>query len=147
MADGASERGGRAYGAYEARTGPSTHGWADGRTSGRADGRTRWTGGRAGGPRFKRPHSMRLGSILGAQSTCLVRARVRRVPGSAVGSSTIPRETPVLSACRSTKTQVNLGSALNRSKYHQSNPSNVPGILDSNLSKRACVYTSKSLTT
>ena len=42
--------------------------------------------------------------------------------------------------CRSTKTQVNLSSALNRTKHHQSNPSNVPGILDSNLSKRACIY-------
>ena len=41
---------------------------------------------------------MRLGSLLGAQSACLVRALVRRVPGSAVGSSTIPRQTPVLSA-------------------------------------------------
>ena len=41
---------------------------------------------------------MRLGSLLGAQSACLVRARVRRVLGSAVGSSTIPRQTPVLSA-------------------------------------------------
>ena len=49
--------------------------------------------------------------------------------------------------CRSTKTQVNPSSALNRTKHHQSNPSNVPGILDSNLSKRACVYTSKSLIT
>ena len=52
-----------------------------------------------------------------------------------------------LSRCRSTKTQVNPSSALNRTRHHQSNPSNVPGILDSNLSKRACVYTSKSLTT
>ena len=51
------------------------------------------TGGRAGGPGFKR-----LGSLLGTQSACLVRARVRRVPGSALGSSTIPRQTPVLSA-------------------------------------------------
>ena len=42
--------------------------------------------------------------------------------------------------CRSTKTQVNPSSALNRIKHHQSNPSNVPGILDSNLSKRACVF-------
>ena len=77
--------------------------WADGqsgsplvgRTGGRADERTN---GRASGPGFKRPHSTRLGSLLGTQSTCLVRARVRRVPGSAVGSSTIPRQTPVLSA-------------------------------------------------
>ena len=45
-----------------------------------------------------------------------------------------------LSNCRSTKTQVNPSSALNRIKHHQSNPSNVPGILDSNLSKRACVF-------
>ena len=50
-------------------------------------------------------------------------------------------------ACRSTKTQVNPSSALNRTKHHQSNPSNIPGILDSNLSKRTCVYTSKSLIT
>ena len=57
-----------------------------------------------------------------------------------------PAAAPEMS-CRSTKTQVNPGSALNRSKHHQSNPSNVPGILDSNLFKRACVYTSKSLTT
>ena len=42
--------------------------------------------------------------------------------------------------CRSTKTQVNPSSALNRIKHHQSNPSNVLGILDSNLSKRACVF-------
>ena len=63
------------------------------RTAGRADGRT---GERAGGPGFKRPHSMRLGSLLGAQFACLVRARVRRVPGSVVVSSMIPRQTPVL---------------------------------------------------
>ena len=44
------------------------------------------------------------------------------------------------SHCRSTKTQVNPSSALNRIKYHQSNPSNVLEILDSNLSKRACVF-------
>ena len=42
--------------------------------------------------------------------------------------------------CRSTKTQVNPSSALNRTKLHQRNPSNVPEILDSNLSKRACIY-------
>ena len=86
--------------------------WAVGasivQTAGRADGRTgadRRTsslpvgrmGERAGGPGFKRPHSTRLGSLLGAQSACLVRVRVRRVPGSAVGSNTIPRQTPVLS--------------------------------------------------
>ena len=52
-----------------------------------------------------------------------------------------------LSVCRSTKTQVNPSSALNRTKHHQSNPSNVPGILDSILYKRVCVYTSKSLLT
>ena len=69
------------------RSGPPLYGWQVGRT-----------GGRAGGPGFKRPHSTRLGSLLGAQSACLVRARVRRVPGSAVGSSTIPHQTPVLSA-------------------------------------------------
>ena len=50
------------------------------------------------GPGFKRPHSTRLGSLLGAQSACLVGVRVRRVPGSAVGFGTIPRQTPVLSA-------------------------------------------------
>ena len=49
--------------------------------------------------------------------------------------------------CRSTKTQVNPSSALNRTKHHQSNPSNVLGILDSILSKRVCVFTSKSLLT
>ena len=47
--------------------------------------------------------------------------------------------------CRSTKTQVNPSSALNRTKHHQSNPSNVPGILDSNLSGRACIHSSKIL--
>ena len=56
------------------------------------------TSGGAGGPGFKRPHSTRLGSLLSTLSACFVRARVRRVPGSAVGSSTIPRQTPVLSA-------------------------------------------------
>ena len=48
-------------------------------------------------------------------------------------------------SCRSTKTQVNPSSALNRTKHHQSNPSNVPGILDSNLSGRACIHSSKIL--
>ena len=57
-----------------------------------------WTSGQAGGPGFKRPHSTRLGSLLGAQSACLVRARVHRVPGSVVGSSMIPRQTLVFSA-------------------------------------------------
>ena len=57
------------------------------------------------------------------------------------------RTTLIESKCRSTKTQVNPNSALNRTKHYQSNPSNVLGILDSNLSKRACVYTSKSLIT
>ena len=61
--------------------------WVDGRMS-----------GRVGGPGFKSPHSTRPTSLVGAESTCLVRARVRRVPRSAVGSSTIPRQTPVLSA-------------------------------------------------
>ena len=56
------------------------------------------TGERAGGLGFKRPHSMRLDSLLGVQSACLVSARMRRVLGSTVGSSTIPRQTPVLSA-------------------------------------------------
>ena len=109
-------------GAQHVRTG----GRANGRTSGRGDRRTgrsgpplreQWVGrtgvlavrrssgwadkrtdGRAGGPGFKMPNSTRLGSLLGAQSACLVKARVRRVPGSALGSSTIPRQTPVLSA-------------------------------------------------
>ena len=99
-----------ADGAQEARTGPSTCRRADGRTSGQAVGRTGGlggrglhcadgrTGGRAGGPGFKRPHSTRPTSLLGTQSACLVRARVRRVLGSAVGSTTVPRQTPVLSA-------------------------------------------------
>ena len=54
---------------------------------------------------------------------------------------------PIINAlvkCRSTKTQVNPSSALNRTKHHQNNPSNVPGTLDSNLSKRARICTSKS---
>ena len=55
------------------------------------------------------------------------------------------RRHEVCDPCRSTKTQVNPSSALSRTKHHQSNPSNVPGILDSNLSKRTCVYTSKIL--
>ena len=41
---------------------------------------------------------MRPISLLGAQSACLVRAQVRRVPGSVVESSRIPRQTLVLSA-------------------------------------------------
>ena len=45
--------------------------------------------------------------------------------------------------CHNTKTQVNPSSALNRTKHHQSNPSIVPGILDSNLSRRACMHSSK----
>ena len=49
--------------------------------------------------------------------------------------------------CRSTKTQVVPSSALNRAKYHQSNPSNVPGILYSSLPKRSCIYASKFLIT
>ena len=60
--------------------------------------RVGWTGGRASGPRFKRPHSTRPTSLLGVQSACLVRARARKVRGSAVGSTTIPCQTPVLSA-------------------------------------------------
>ena len=122
-ADGAHQARTRGW-AEQARTGPNTHKRADGQTSGRADwavkggraavgwtGRTggrgvrrsgeqadRRTGGPAGGPGFKRPYSTRLGSLLGTQSACLVRVRVRRVPGSAVGSSTIPHQTPVLSA-------------------------------------------------
>ena len=47
--------------------------------------------------------------------------------------------------CCCTKTQVNPSSALNKTKHHQSNPSNVPGILDSNLSGRACIHSSKIL--
>ena len=49
--------------------------------------------------------------------------------------------------CRNTKTQVNPSSALNTTKHHQSNPSIVPGILDSNLSRRACMHSSKFLIT
>ena len=118
QADGQKRRGQGPGGADRApaRTDGQTGGradWAVGasiaRTAGRADRRTGGLGrtgilavcrpgGRAGGPRFKRPHSTRLGSLLGAQFACLVRTRVRRVPGSAVGSSTIPRQTPVLSA-------------------------------------------------
>ena len=48
---------------------------------------------------------------------------------------------------RSTKTQVIPSSALNRTKHHQSNPSNIPGILYSTLPKRGCIYASKSLIT
>ena len=69
--------------------------WEDGRTSNSPIGRT---SGRVGGPGFKRPHSTRPISLLGAQFAYLIRARVRRVPGSAVGSSRIPHQTPVLSA-------------------------------------------------
>ena len=110
-ADGAHEAqtGGRAN---EARTGGlggwgrKSRGradWADGRTSSLVVGRTggradEWTGGRAGGPGFKRPHSTRPTSLLSAQSACLIRTRVRRVPRSVVGSNRIPRQTPVLSA-------------------------------------------------
>ena len=83
---------------------------ADGRTSGQAVRQTSGlggqglhcadsgSGGRAGGPGFKKPHSTRPTSLLGAQSACLVRARARRVLGSAVGFTTVPRQTPVLSA-------------------------------------------------
>ena len=69
--------------------------WADGHTGSLADGRT---SGRRGGPGFKRPHSTRPISLLGAQSACLVRARVHRVPESAVGSKRILNRTLVLSA-------------------------------------------------
>ena len=55
-------------------------------------------GGRGGEPGFKRPHSTRPISLLGTPSACLVRGRVRRVPGSVVGSSRILSQTPVLSA-------------------------------------------------
>ena len=114
--------------AEEAQTGPSRRGRAVRRMSGlsgwgfhcidngwggRADGQTGrrvdWAVGggrgvvertstRGSGPGFKRPHSMRPISLLGAQFACLVRARVCRVLGSAVGSKRIPRQTPVLSA-------------------------------------------------
>ena len=122
--DGRADGGGKsADSRADKRTGPTRRGHTDGqkrrgrgpartdgRMGGRADGRIgqsgpplrgradRRMGGRAGGPGFKRPHSTRLGSLLGAQSACLVRARVRRVPRSVVGSSTIPRQIPVLSA-------------------------------------------------
>ena len=56
------------------------------------------TGGRGGGPRFKRLHSFHPISLLGAQSACLLRAQVCRVPGSAVGSRKISSLIPVLSA-------------------------------------------------
>ena len=49
--------------------------------------------------------------------------------------------------CRSMKTQVIPSSALNRTKHHQRNPSNVPEILYSSLPKRGCIYVSKSLIT
>ena len=45
------------------------------------------------------------------------------------------------------KTQVNPSSAFNRTKHHQSDPSNVPGILGSNYLKRAYAHTSKSFST
>ena len=45
------------------------------------------------------------------------------------------------------KTQVNPSSAFNRTKHHQSDPSNVLGILGSNYLKRACAHTSKSFST
>ena len=78
---GCGEWSGRADGAHEARTERSRRGRADGRTgsTSRADGRTgvlvvRRSGGlahgrtgrRAGGPGFKRPHSTRPTSLLGA---------------------------------------------------------------------------------
>ena len=63
--------------------------------AGRADGRT---GGRGGGPGFRRPHSTRPISLLGAQSACLVRARVCKVLGSAVESRRIPSQTSVFNA-------------------------------------------------
>ena len=77
-------------------------GWsrAEKARSGRLGGRTDWvdsrTGGRGGGPGFKRPHSTRPISLLDAQSACLVRARVCGVLGSVEGSRRIPRQTPVL---------------------------------------------------
>ena len=49
----------------------------------------------------------------------------------------------VIVVCHSTKTQVNPSSALNSTKHHQSNLSNVPGIPNSNLLKGACIYTPK----
>ena len=58
---------------------------------------TERTSGRGGGPGFKRPHSTRPISLLDAESTCLVRAQVRRVSRSVVGSSRILSQTPILS--------------------------------------------------
>ena len=92
-----------AVGAYIAQTGGRAN-WAVGRTG--QTGELGWTGvlavrrsgGRAGGPGFKRPHSTRPTSLLGAPSACLVRARARRVLGNAVGSTTLPCQTPLLSA-------------------------------------------------
>ena len=48
--------------------------------------------------------------------------------------------------CRSTKTQINPSSALKGIKHHQSDPSNIPGILGSSWLQRAHVHTSKSST-
>ena len=45
------------------------------------------------------------------------------------------------------KTQINPSSAFNRTKHHQSDPSNVRGILGSNYLKRACAHTSQSFST
>ena len=45
------------------------------------------------------------------------------------------------------KTQVNPSSALKMTKHHQSDPSNVPGILGSNYLKRAYAHTSNSFLT
>ena len=89
-------------------TGPMRRGQADGRT-GQSGAEEAWssgldrlvdgrTGGQRGGPGFKRPHSTRPISLLGAQSACLVRARVCRLLGNAVGSRRILSQTPVLSA-------------------------------------------------
>ena len=48
-------------------------------------------------------------------------------------ATSLPRPTAAdITSCRSTKTQVNPSSALERTRHHQSNPSNVPGILGSN---------------
>ena len=99
----------QAEGAYKARTGE----WADGRTgqSGAEELRSGGLGKRADWQSSDRADGRTSGwawvykttfheaiSLLGAWSACLVRARVRRVLGSAMASSRIPRQTPVLSA-------------------------------------------------
>ena len=53
-----------------------------------------------------------------------------RVEGKDKATS-LPHGDVIVSTCRSTKTQVNPSSALKRTKHHQSDSSNVPGILGS----------------